>query len=91
MSGTSLDGIDAALVETDGEDVAVPGPALTLPYAPELRGTSARGAGRGEGRGGRRARAVCHPRCRAPLDRSPCRSGEGAAEKGGRGARATFR
>ena len=37
MSGTSLDGIDAALVETDGEGVAVPGPALTLPYAPELR------------------------------------------------------
>lgn len=37
MSGTSLDGIDAALVETDGEAVAVPGPALTMPYAPELR------------------------------------------------------
>jgi anhydro-N-acetylmuramic acid kinase len=32
MSGTSLDGVDAALVETDGECVAVPGPALMLPY-----------------------------------------------------------
>ena len=32
MSGTSLDGIDAALLETDGEAVAVPGPGLTLPY-----------------------------------------------------------
>ncbi len=32
MSGTSLDGIDAALLETDGEGVAVPGLALTLPY-----------------------------------------------------------
>jgi len=32
MSGTSLDGVDAALVETDGENVAVPGPALTVPY-----------------------------------------------------------
>lgn len=37
MSGTSLDGVDAALVETDGERVARLGPALTLPYAPALR------------------------------------------------------
>ncbi len=32
MSGTSLDGVDAALLETDGENVVVPGPALTVPY-----------------------------------------------------------
>jgi anhydro-N-acetylmuramic acid kinase len=32
MSGTSLDGVDAALLETDGEGVAIPGPALTVPY-----------------------------------------------------------
>jgi anhydro-N-acetylmuramic acid kinase len=32
MSGTSLDGVDAALLETDGEAVARPGPGLTLPY-----------------------------------------------------------
>jgi anhydro-N-acetylmuramic acid kinase len=32
MSGTSLDGVDAALVNTDGERIAVPGPALTVPY-----------------------------------------------------------
>lgn len=32
MSGTSLDGVDAALLETDGEGVVLPGPALTLPY-----------------------------------------------------------
>ncbi len=37
MSGTSLDGVDAAVVETDGERVARLGPSLTLPYAPELR------------------------------------------------------
>ncbi len=32
MSGTSMDGIDAALLDTDGETVALPGPALTEPY-----------------------------------------------------------
>jgi len=37
MSGTSLDGIDAALLTTDGEWVAQPGPALTLPYRRETR------------------------------------------------------
>jgi anhydro-N-acetylmuramic acid kinase len=37
MSGTSLDGVDAALLETDGETVTAAGPALTLPYSPALR------------------------------------------------------
>jgi anhydro-N-acetylmuramic acid kinase len=37
MSGTSLDGVDAAWVETDGERVGTLGPALTLPYDPALR------------------------------------------------------
>lgn len=37
MSGTSLDGVDAALIETDGERIGSFGPALTLPYAPPLR------------------------------------------------------
>ncbi len=37
MSGTSLDGIDAALLETDGEAVALPGLALTVPYDLGLR------------------------------------------------------
>ncbi len=37
MSGTSLDGIDAALIETDGETVAAFGPSLTVPYPDPLR------------------------------------------------------
>jgi anhydro-N-acetylmuramic acid kinase len=37
MSGTSLDGIDAALIRTDGERVDECGPALTVPYGEALR------------------------------------------------------
>jgi anhydro-N-acetylmuramic acid kinase len=37
MSGTSLDGVDAALVETDGYAIVGFGPSLTLPYPVELR------------------------------------------------------
>jgi len=37
MSGTSLDGIDVAVVTTDGRDRAEPGPALTVPYSSALR------------------------------------------------------
>src|SRR5579872_5348626 len=37
MSGTSVDGIDVALIETDGESVAAHGPAITVPYGHELR------------------------------------------------------
>ncbi|WP_188903574.1 anhydro-N-acetylmuramic acid kinase [Caldovatus sediminis] len=37
MSGTSLDGVDAAWVETDGERIGRLGPRLTLPYDPALR------------------------------------------------------
>ncbi|HZS84546.1 MAG TPA: anhydro-N-acetylmuramic acid kinase [Stellaceae bacterium] len=37
MSGTSLDGIDAAFIETDGAAMVRPGPSLTIPYAEELR------------------------------------------------------
>src|SRR5579871_5572793 len=37
MSGTSLDGVDAAKIETDGEHIAAFGPSLTLPYDDALR------------------------------------------------------
>jgi anhydro-N-acetylmuramic acid kinase len=38
MSGTSLDGVDAAWLETDGESVTEFGPTLTIPYDAGLRG-----------------------------------------------------
>ena len=37
MSGTSLDGVDAAWLETDGETVTAFGPSLSIPYDPALR------------------------------------------------------
>ena len=37
MSGTSADGVDAAIIETDGETVHAFGPCHTVPYAAELR------------------------------------------------------
>lgn len=37
MSGTSLDGIDAAVIETDGRDVIRTGSALHRPYGRELK------------------------------------------------------
>ncbi|PWB64081.1 MAG: anhydro-N-acetylmuramic acid kinase [Bradyrhizobiaceae bacterium] len=37
ISGTSMDGIDVALVETDGRAQVKPGPGATYPYPPELR------------------------------------------------------
>ncbi len=37
MSGTSVDGVDVALIETDGERIAALGPYLTVPYADDVR------------------------------------------------------
>lgn len=37
MSGTSLDGIDVAYLETDGEYAVHRGPAMTFPYRSEIR------------------------------------------------------
>jgi anhydro-N-acetylmuramic acid kinase len=39
MSGTSVDGVDVALIETDGEQVASFGPTLTVPYPDDVRCT----------------------------------------------------
>lgn len=37
MSGTSLDGVDAAVLRTDGEAVIEPGPAASFPYSRDLK------------------------------------------------------
>lgn len=37
MSGTSMDGIDVALLDTDGEDEIVRGPRASYPYEPAFR------------------------------------------------------
>jgi len=37
MSGTSLDGIDAAILTTDGEEIVEAGPAIHLPYNRDLK------------------------------------------------------
>jgi len=39
MSGTSVDGVDVAMIETDGERIEAFGPSLTLPYPDEVRRT----------------------------------------------------
>ena len=38
MSGTSLDGIDVAIIQTDGTSIHSFGPFETKPYHPEFRG-----------------------------------------------------
>ena len=37
MSGTSLDGIDVALIDSDGENHVARGPSMTFPYGSEIR------------------------------------------------------
>ncbi len=37
MSGTSMDGIDIAIIVTDGESTVTAGPGRTFPYPPQLR------------------------------------------------------
>jgi len=37
MSGTALDGVDAAWIESDGAQITAFGPSLTLPYPSDLR------------------------------------------------------
>ncbi len=49
MSGTSMDGIDAAVIRTDGKRVIEFGPALTVPYDADFRARLRAALGREEG------------------------------------------
>ena len=46
MSGTSLDGIDLAVIETDGETIQALGPTATVPHTPETRAACRAASGR---------------------------------------------
>jgi anhydro-N-acetylmuramic acid kinase len=59
MSGTSMDGIDVALVETDGEDRALRGPSATFDYAADFRRRLAEAIDDARGMSDRTARPGC--------------------------------
>jgi anhydro-N-acetylmuramic acid kinase len=59
MSGTSMDGIDVALVETDGEARLKRGPASTVGYSQEFRGALTKAVAEAQLLVDRRARPGC--------------------------------
>jgi anhydro-N-acetylmuramic acid kinase len=59
MSGTSMDGIDVALVETDGGDVVERGPARTFAYDAAFRSALVRAVDTARGISDRKARPGC--------------------------------
>jgi anhydro-N-acetylmuramic acid kinase len=59
MSGTSMDGIDVALIETDGEARLQRGPARTIAYAPDFRRTLVQASAEAQHLTDRSARPGC--------------------------------
>jgi anhydro-N-acetylmuramic acid kinase len=59
MSGTSMDGIDIALIETDGEDAVARGPSATVAYDADFRGRLAAAIEDAHGLADRTARPGC--------------------------------
>lgn len=56
MSGTSMDGIDVAMIETDGTRIAARGPSMTLPYDARMRDLLVRAIAQARGIQDRRQR-----------------------------------
>ena len=76
MSGTSMDGIDVALIETDGENAVQRGPAHTVAYDGEFRSDAGPGD-RGGARSCRSESPAGYPRRgRARIDRAACGRGK---------------
>jgi anhydro-N-acetylmuramic acid kinase len=59
MSGTSMDGIDVALIETDGENAVQRGPSHTLPYDAAFRAALAQAIEEARGLSDRNGRPGC--------------------------------
>jgi anhydro-N-acetylmuramic acid kinase len=59
MSGTSMDGIDVALIETDGKNAVARGPCATFPYDTAFRALLVRAAADAAGLDDRTARPGC--------------------------------
>ncbi len=59
MSGTSMDGIDVALIGTDGEDTVERGPSATFAYGPDFRRRLAAALEDARGLSDRHARPGC--------------------------------
>jgi anhydro-N-acetylmuramic acid kinase len=67
MSGTSMDGIDVALLETDGENTIKRGPAASVPYTAGFRGKLAQAIKDATQLADRRARPGCLAEVEAEL------------------------
>ena len=77
MSGTSLDGIDVALIDTDGEERVVRGASATFAYGPDFRARLAAALDDARGLSDRNAR----PGCLADVERELTERHAAAVEK----------